>query len=192
MHRWLKSWVLLAVAMGVACTSQLEPAQKMLGDVTAMMAEVSADASAMVPEKYAEVQRQIDELHARFDHEDYTAVIAQGPALLAAVHALELEAAARKVTLAQQLNAGWAQRASGLPEEFAAIERQLDFLAKPANRKAAADIDLGAARNAEREAVSLWSKGQAAYAAGNLPEAVQTADAVQARADAIKSAIHLR
>jgi hypothetical protein len=192
MHRWLKVSVLLAVAMTVACTSQLEPAQKMLGDVTAMMAEVSADASAMVPEKYAEVQRQIDELHARFDHEDYAAVIAQGPALLAAVHALGLEAAARKVTLAQQLNAGWAQRASGLPEEFAAIERQLDFLAKPANRKAAAGIDVSAARNAERDAVSLWSKGQAAYAAGNLPEAVQTADAVQARADAIKAAIHLR
>jgi hypothetical protein len=192
MHRWLKVSVLLAVAMTVACTSQLEPAQKMLGDVTATMAEVSADASAMVPEKYAEVQRQIDELHARFDHEDYAAVIAQGPALLAAVHGLGLEAAASKVTLAQQLNAGWARRASGLPEEFAAIERQLDFLAKPANRKAAAGIDVSAARNAEREAVSLWSKGQGAYAAGNLPEAVQTADAVQARADAIKAAIHLR
>jgi hypothetical protein len=191
MHLWRNPWVLLAVAMAAACTSQLEPAQRMLGDVTTTMAEVSADASAMVPEKYAEAQRQIAELQTRFDHEDYATVIADGPAVLSAVHVLGEAAAARKAALAQQLNAAWAQRANGLPDEFAAIERQLDFLAKPANRKAAVGIDVSAARNAEREAASLWSKGQAAYAVGNLPEAVQTADAVQARADAIKSAIHL-
>ena len=163
----------------------------MLGDVTTMMAEVSADASAMVPENYAEAQRQIAELQTRFDHEDYATVIADGPAVLAAVHVLGQAAAARKAALAQQLNSAWAQRANGLPDEFAAIERQLDILDRPAIRKAAVAIDVTAARNALREAVSLWSKGQAAYAAGNLPEAVQTADVVQSRADAIKSAIHL-
>jgi hypothetical protein len=191
MHHWRHHWVLLAVAMAAGCTSQLEPAQKMLGDITATMAEVSADASAMVPEKYAEAQRQIAELQTRFDHEDYAAVMAEGPGMLAAVHGLGQAAAASKVALAQQLSVAWAQRATELPEEFAAIERQLDFLGKPANRKAAVGIDVSAAQNAVREAVSLWSKGQAAYAAGNLPEAVQTADEVQAKAVEIKSAIHL-
>jgi len=145
----------------------------MLSDVTATMAEVSADASAMVPEKYAEVQRQIAELQTRFDHEDYAAVITEGPAILAAAHGLGQAAAARKAELSTQLSAQWAQRANALPDEFAAIERYLDFLAKPANRKAAVGIDVPGARDAVREAVSLWSKGQAAYAAGNLAEAVQ-------------------
>jgi hypothetical protein len=176
---------LLAVALAAACTSQLEPAQRMLGDVTVTMAEISADASAAMPEQYAEVQRQIAELQTRFDHEDYGAVIAEGPAVLAAAHKLGQAAAARKAQIAQQLNAVWAQRAQKLPDEFSTIERRLDFLSAPANRRAAAGIDLGAARNAVREAVSLWSKAQAAYAAGNLPEAVQTADAVQAKADAL-------
>jgi hypothetical protein len=187
-----KPWALLAVLIAAGCTSALEPAQRMLSDVTATMAEVSADASAMLPEKYAEVQRQIAELQTRFDHEDYAAVITEGPAVLAAAHGLGQAAAARKAELSKQLGAQWSQRANALPDEFGEIERHLDFLAKPANRKAAVGIDVHGARDALREAVSLWSKGQAAYAAGNLPEAVQTADAVQVKADAIKSAIHLR
>jgi hypothetical protein len=176
---------LLALAIAAACTSQLEPAQKMLSDVTVTMAEVSSDASATVPEQYAEVQRQIGALQSRFDHEDYRAVIAEGPGVLAAVHQLGQTAAARKAEISQQLNAVWAQRAQKLPDEFATLEHRLDFLSAPANRRAAAGIDLIAAQNAVREAVSLWSKAQAAYAAGNLPEAVQTADVVQAKADAL-------
>ena len=176
---------LLAIAIAAACTSQLEPAQKMLSDVTVTMAEVSSDASATLPEQYAELQRQIGELQTRFDHEDYGAVIAEGPAVLATVHKLGQTAAARKVEISQQLNAVWTQRAQKLPDEFSALERRLDFLSAPANREAAAGIDLIAAQNAVREAVSLWSKGQAAYAAGNLPEAVQTADEVKAKADAL-------
>jgi hypothetical protein len=177
--------VLLAISIALACTSQLEPAQRMLSDVTVTMAEVSADASATMPEQYAEVQRQIAALQARFDHEDYGAVIAEGPAALAATHKLGQAAAARKAQISRQLNAVWAQRAQKLPDEFSAIERRLDFLSAPANHLAAAGMDLAAARSAVREAVSLWSKAQAAYAAGNLPEAVQTADIVQSKADAL-------
>jgi hypothetical protein len=178
--------------MAAGCASQLEPAKAMLGDVATAMAEVSGDAAQAVPAQFAEVQRQVAELQAHFDREDYAAVIADGPAALIAVHQLGQAAAARKAAQLQSLNGAWTLRANQLPDEFAAIERRLDFLGLPANRKAAAGIDLEAAKSAVRGAVSLWSKGQAAYADGNLQEAVQTADAVQAQAEAVKSAIRLR
>jgi hypothetical protein len=188
----LHTLALLAVVVAAGCASQLEPAKDMLGDVATAMAEVSGEAAEGVPEQFAEVQRQVAELQAHFDREDYAAVIAEGPAVLLAVHRLGQAAAARKAALVQSLTAEWTQRASQLPDEFAAIERRLEFLNIPANRKAAAGIDVEAARKAVRDAVSLWSKGQAAFAAGNLQEAVQTADAAQAQADAIKSVIRLR
>jgi hypothetical protein len=188
----LQTLAMLAVVMALGCTSQLEPAKLMLADVSAAMAEVSGDAAQAVPEQFAEVQRQVAELQSRFDREDYAAVIADGPTVLLAVHRLGQAAAAKKAALMQSLNGAWSERANQLPEEFSAIEKRLEFLNLPANRKAAAGIDVPAARNAVRDAISLWSKGQAAYADGNVPEAVQTADAAQAQADAIKSAIHLR
>jgi hypothetical protein len=181
----------IAVLVAAGCASQLEPAKDMLGDVATAMAEVSGDAAQAVPEQFAEVQRQVTELQAHFDREDYAAVIADGPAVLIAVHQLGQAAAARKAALLQGLNSAWTLRANQLPDEFAAIEHRLQFLSLPANRKAATGIDVEAAKNAVRDAVSLWSKGQAAYADGNLQEAVQTADAVQTQADALKSAIRL-
>jgi hypothetical protein len=188
----LHTLAVLAVLMAAGCASQLEPAKDMLGDVATSMAEVSGDAAQAVPEQFAEVQRQVAELQAHFDREDYAAVIADGPAVLIAVHRLGQAAAARKAALSQSLNGAWALRANQLPDEFAAIERRIQFLGLPANRKAAAGIDVEAAKSAARDAVSLWSKGQAAFADGNLQEAVQTADAAQAQADALKSAIRLR
>jgi hypothetical protein len=188
----LHNLAVLAVVMAAGCASQLEPAKDMLGDVSTAMAEVSGEAAQAVPEQFAEVQREVAELQAHFDHEDYAAVIAEGPAVLIAVHQLGSATAAKKAALMQSLNGAWAQRANQLPEQFAAIERRLEFLNSPANRKTAAGIDVEAARTAVRDAVSLWSKGQAAYADGNLQEAVQTADAVQVQADTIKSAIRLR
>lgn len=178
--------------MAVGCASQLEPAKDMLGDVSTAMAEVSGDAAQAVPEQFAEVQRQVAELQVHFDREDYATVISDGPAVLIAVHQLGQATAAKKAALMQSLNGAWTKRANQLPEEFAAIERHLQYLNIPANRKAAAGIDVDAAQSAVRDAVSLWSKGQAAYADGNMQEAVQTADAAQAQADAIKSAIRLR
>jgi hypothetical protein len=184
----------LAMALGLlaGCVGQQEPAQKLLGDVNAAMHTVSADAEADVPDQYAEVQRQIAELQATFDREDYAAVIANAPAVLAAAQGLGQAAAARRAEVRAQLNGEWSHLAATLPEEFARIEQRIDFLTGPAGRKAAMGVDLRAAQGAVRDAFALWSKGQAAFAAGNLQEAVQTAHTVQARADELAASLKLQ
>ena len=55
-----------------------------------------------------------------------------------------------------------------------------------------AGIDVAAAQTGVADATALWSKAQAAFAAGNIEEAVATAKDVKARAEAIAAAIKLR
>ena len=55
----------------------------------------------------------------------------------------------------------------------------------------AAGIDLDAAKAAESDAMSLWSKAQAAFAAGNLDEAVNTAKDVKAKIEATAASLKL-
>jgi hypothetical protein len=187
-----RACIALVLGLLAGCVGQQEPAQKLLGDIAASMHAVSADAEANVPDQYAEVQRQIAELQATFDREDYTAVIANAPAVLAAAQGLGPAVAARKAAVLAQLNGEWSHVAAVLPDEFERIEHRIDFLAAPQNRSAAMGVDLRAAQVSVRDAVALWSKGQAAYAAGNLQEAVQTAHTVQARADELAASLQPR
>jgi hypothetical protein len=65
----------------------------------------------------------------------------------------------------------------------------MDFLAKKTNKKAAAGIDLDAAKSAASDAMSLWSKAQAAFATGNLEEAVRTAQDVNSKIQSLASSL---
>jgi hypothetical protein len=55
----------------------------------------------------------------------------------------------------------------------------------------AAGLDLNAAKGAAGDATALWSKAQAAFAAGNLDEAVSTAKDVKAKVEAVAAALKL-
>jgi hypothetical protein len=55
----------------------------------------------------------------------------------------------------------------------------------------AAGIDLAAAKSGLSDATSLWSKAQAAFASGNLDEAVSTAKDVKAKIDALAASLKL-
>ena len=65
--------------------------------------------------------------------------------------------------------------AATIPDYIAAVRGRIDLLNKKSSRRLAAGIDLGAASQRLDGAVSLWSKVQAAFATGNMPEAVSAA-----------------
>jgi tRNA A-37 threonylcarbamoyl transferase component Bud32 len=71
------------------------------------------------------------------------------------------------------------------------IQNQLDSLARKSSRKQAEGIDLDAARDSLSGAVSLWSKAQAAFATGNLPEAVEAAQNVESSLKQIESTLKM-
>ena len=175
--------VLLALLGG--CTSQREPAHRMMQDIEATLGSVSDDAAKYVPGELVDVQTKLDDLKTAYEAHDYKAVLARGPALLGEAHALAADAAAQKTEIAKSQTEQWTSLAAAVPTLFTAVQSRLDLLSEKKNRKMAAGIDLDAAKSALREATSQWSKAQGAFGNGNMNEAVPTAKDVESRLQAL-------
>jgi hypothetical protein len=168
-----------------ACTSQREPAQRMMQDIAATLGTVSEDAAKYVPGELIDVQTKLDDLKTAYEAHDYKAVLARGPALLGEAHALAADAAAQKAEIAKSQTEQWTSLAAAVPALFTAVQTRLDLLSEKKNRKMAAGIDVEAAKSALREASSQWSKAQGAFGNGNMNEAVPTAKDVESRLQAL-------
>src|SRR6202453_1820581 len=181
----------MAVIILAACAGQKEPAQKLIGDIESTVTAASAEAAKYVPDQLADVQTKLGDLKASFDKQDYAAVVTGGPAVLSAAQSLATAAAAKKDEVLKALNDEWTGLAGSLPGDVAAIQSRIDLLSKKSSKKLAAGIDLDAAKAGVGDAGSLWSKAQAAFAAGNLDEAVSTAKDVKAKVEAVAARLKL-
>jgi hypothetical protein len=181
----------LAAVILAACAGQKEPAQKLISDIQSTVTAASAEAVKYVPEQFADVQAKLETLKASFDKQDYAAVVTGAPAVLSAAQGLATAAAAKKDEVLKALNDEWTRLAASLPGSVSAIQNRIDLLSKKSSKKLAAGIDLNAAKAGVGDAASLWSKAQAAFAAGNLDEAVSTAKDVKARIGALATSLKL-
>jgi hypothetical protein len=100
-------------------------------------------------------------------------------------------AAAEKSRILKELNDQWTALAASLPGDIAAIHERIDRLSDKSNKKQTQGIDLDAAKTGAEEATTLWTKAQAAFAAGNLGEAVSAAKDVKEKAEAVAAALKL-
>jgi hypothetical protein len=180
---------LLAVAMMFlgACSHRMEPAQHALGDIEVVVGAASSDAAKYVPDQLAVVQGQLDVLRSSFEQKDYAAVLAGAPAVLSLAERLAATAFARKVEVTKALDEQWAALASVLPDYETAIRGRLDLLGQKSRKPLAAGTNLDAAERSFGSDASLWSKAQAAFAAGNMQEAVSTAQRVKADLEVLAS-----
>jgi hypothetical protein len=174
-----------------ACAGQKEPAQKLLGDIEATVTAASSEAAKYVPDQLADVQSKLGALKASFDKQDYAAVVTGAPAVLAAAQGLATAAAAKKDEVLKALNDQWTGLAAALPGDVTAIQSRIDALSKKSAKKAAAGVDLDAAKAGLADATSLWSKAQAAFASGNMDEAVSAAKDVKSKVDAVAASLKL-
>jgi hypothetical protein len=181
----------MAAIILAACATQKEPAQKLIGDVESTVAAASTEAAKYVPDQLADVQAKLAGLKESYDKQDYAAVVTGGPAVLTAAQGLATAAAAKKDEVLKALNDEWTGLSGALPGDVTAIQTRIDELSKKSNKKQAKGIDLDAAKAGAGDATSLWSKAQAAFAAGNLEEAVSTAKDVKAKVDALAATLKL-
>jgi hypothetical protein len=180
----------LAVLLA-ACSSQREPAQKMMTDIEAAVTAASSDAAKYVPDRLIDVQTKYDDLKTSLDAQDYKRVMAQAPALLKEAQGLESEATAKKADVMKDLNDQWAALAASLPELATSIQARIDFLGQKKNKKLAEGIDLDAAKSSLSDATSEWSKAQGAFGNGNMSEAVTAAKDVKSKLDALSAALKM-
>jgi hypothetical protein len=183
--------VSLVALILAACAGQKEPAQKLIGDIQATVMAASPEAAKYIPDQLMDVQAQLAALKASFDKKDYAAVLSGAPPVLAVAESLATAAAEKKDAALKALNDKWTTLAGSVPEALTAIQNRIEFLGKKSNKKAAAGIDVDGAKSGLNDAMSLWSKAQAAFAAGNLDEAVKTAQDVKSKAEAVAAALKL-
>jgi hypothetical protein len=181
---------LAAIALA-ACAGQKEPAQKLLADIEATVTAAAPEAAKYVPDQLMEVQTKYGELKTSFDKQDYAAVISGAPPVLAAAQTLATAAAAKKDEVLKALNDKWMGLAGTVPEYATAVQNRIDVLRKKSSKKLAAGMDLDAAKSNLDQATSLWSKAQAAFASGNMDEAVRTAQEVKGRVEAVAATLKL-
>jgi hypothetical protein len=78
-----------------------------------------------------------------------------------------------------------------LPRDIATLQARIASLSLPENQRAAAAVDVAAARASLSSAASLWSKARAAFAAGNLAEAVDTAKGSEVKIEISAAALKI-
>lgn len=183
------SFVSLAAVLLAACAGQKEPAEKLIGDIQATVTAASTEAAKYIPDQLDGVQTQLSALKVSFDKQDYAGVVSGAPAVLAAAQSLATDAAAKKDAVLKALNDKWTALAGSVPGYLTVIQNRIDFLGKKANKKATAGIDLGGAKSALSDAMATWSKAQAAFATGNMEEAVKTAQDANSKAEAVASGL---
>jgi hypothetical protein len=157
----------------VACASQLQPAKDALANINTTLDSVSADAQKYVPDQFAQAKAKVAELTASFQKEDYAAVVAGAPAVLAQVNGLAGAAAAKKDEMAKALGDEWKDIAASVPQSLSAAQTRIAAVSK--TKHVPKDVDLGAAKSKLADATSAWDKAQAAFKSGNVADAVAAA-----------------
>jgi hypothetical protein len=186
-------YVLMSAAaiLLAACAGQKQPAQKLIGDIEATVIAASGEAAKYIPEELVDVQTKLGSLKASFDKQDYAAVASRGPDVLNEAQGLATAAAAKKDEVLKALNDQWTTLSAALPADVTAVQSRIDSLSKKSSKKLAAGIDLDAAKAGVADTNSLWSKAQAAFASGNLGEAVSTAEDVKAKIEALAMSLKM-
>jgi hypothetical protein len=167
----------------------MQPAQRSLGDVEAAVAAAAPEASRYVPDRLRDVRRRVDGMQASYDRRDYAAVLAAAPAAMSAAHSLAVAAAAKKGELLLAQSGQWEGLAADVSRYTDAILQRIERPVGRSGQKPA--VDMSAARGALSDARSLWSKAQAAFAIGNLDEAVATAETVKGRLRALAEQLNV-
>jgi hypothetical protein len=188
-HRYAR--IAVAALLLAACASQMEPAQRSISDIEAALSSAASDAAKYVPDQLTDVRRELGDLKATFDRQDYAAVLKAAPAVMERAQGLKSSAAAKKAELTQALSEEWSGLAARLPGFMTTIQNRIEFLAKRSSRRMAAGIDLDAARGSLSADLSVWSKAQAAFATGNLGEAVTTAKNLETSVEGLASTLNI-
>jgi hypothetical protein len=172
-----------------ACVNQMEPAKNALDNINTTLSAVSSDAQKYIPDQYAQAQGKVAALTASFEKQDYAAVIAGAPAVLAQVRGLSGLVSDKKDEMVKALGNEWRGLAASVPQSLTAVQTRVDALSK--TKHVPKDVDLAAAKSGLADANSAWGKAQDSFKSGNPDDAVTAAKDAQSKVASAAAALKL-
>ena len=182
-----------AALLVVGCANQKDPALKAVADAEAALSSVRDDAAKYVPGDLAAAETSLSGLKDSAAKGDYKAVLAGAPAVMTQLGSLKDAAAAKKTEMdaaIEKAKGDWTALAKDVPAMVGALSSRLDILGKAKKLPAGLDAaKVTAAKTGLDGIKATWDAATAAFASGNVLDAVSKANEVKSKGAEIMASL---
>jgi hypothetical protein len=176
----------LATMLMLACSSQKDPAEQAIAKIDNTMDMIHDMAAKYSPDTLKSVETQVSAIKESFTKGDYAAVLAQAPAVNAAVAALRTEAQTKSSAAdaaVAQVKQQWRTLSIEVPRLVAGLHTQLDTLSSGRGLpKGVTKASLASAKDGVASLDTMWTDANNAVGTGDYAGAVSKAQAVKDKA----------
>ncbi len=167
------------VVMLLACAGDRGPAEVAIKAADEAINATKAEAAKYVPDQLKSLQETLAAVKDKFSKSEYKAAITDATALSAKAKEVAEAAKAKK----EELTKSWTDLSIGVPQMVEAVQSRVDTLSKSKKLPAGLTADkLAEAKSGLAAAKEEWAKADESFKAGNLVDAVSTANAVKEKA----------
>jgi chromosome segregation ATPase len=184
--------VLFAVLLA-ACGGQQEPAQKTIESSEASLNAMREDGTKYAPDEFKDVEATLQNMKANYARKDYSAVLTAGRELRTSIQGLADTIKSRKEemsALTEQLTEQWNSLSSELPDMVESVTARVESINK--SGKLPKDVDQATFDRIKGEAETMsqrWQQALAAFANGNMQEAVDMAQVAKDKASMVMTTL---
>jgi hypothetical protein len=182
--KWLAASVTALLVFG--CASQKEPAEQAVASIDAALASVHDAAAKYAPDGLQSVEAQVATLKDTLSKADYKKVLADAPAVTAAVANLQQTSIAKQEeadTKLAQTKQQWRTLSAEVPKMVAAIQGRIDELSK--SRRLPKGVSKASFESAKASFAALnsaWTEATSAGASGDYAGGVAKGQAAKDKA----------
>lgn len=163
----------------VACAGNKDAASTAIKAAEDAFNAVKGEAMKYVPDKVKAIEDSIKAAKDTFDKGNYDAALSAAKAIPDKVKELSAAAAAKKAELAK----AWEEMSGGMPKMLDAVKSRLDILSKSKKLPEGLDkVKLEGAKSGYETAAKMWDDAMAAFAGGNMADAMAKATTVKEKA----------
>jgi hypothetical protein len=177
----LVACALLALGLG-ACATDKAPADAAIKAAETAIQAAADDAGKYVPEKLKEAQDALAAARERFAKGEYKEALAAATELGNKAKELATAAAAKK----DELTKAWNDLAASIPQTVASLTAKVEELAKAKKLPKGMDkAKLAQAQEGLAGVTKAWDEASAAFAAGNLNDALGKASGLKEKGNEV-------
>ena len=172
-------FVVIGLFLAACGSGNKEPATAAIKVAEESWNAVKGEVVKYIPDQAKSVDDAIKAAKENFDKGNFDAALESAKVIPDRVKALTAAAAAKKAELAKS----WEEMSGGLPKMLEAIKSRLDILS--ASKKLPENLDkakLEGAKGGYEAATKMWDEAKAAFAGGNLTDAMAKGNTVKEKA----------